>query len=436
MSAGFRSQLSLGFQSQLSMLSGDNPLDDTPLEDAYLKEALRRGGNEVDLMQLQWKLQVRKDSRELWRPATGARLLDTADILSVDPDLVRDANKFSRDRCIREHRAAMEAEFSDLGELQKDFDFKNADKTPGDPVWLYSTIRAAMYRAGYDNPLESIFKKIKKNIPMLNKTVGGGLHEKFIEPLSHLESKLNSYAPGLSDKTAKQFKSVYGFVPRNIAQSTSLSNHAFGLAIDIDATWNPMIKDRAVIDALRQITDYDFGAPFFPQDVCSLPKDRIQQIHKQQQDASDRLRTWLQRFLPAYEARSKKKPSKNAEPLEVDWNLNASEDVGENQKKLLDALVGAHGADQVRAWANHGIQNIPLELAVALVDLGFGWGSEYKHKKDVMHFELEYRKTIELDVRTPRTLEALLSKLNSLPGSAASNAATHKRAPGRKAHQQ
>jgi len=422
MSAGFKRSLSLGFPSLLSPISDDSPIDDSEVDDAYLAEAVRRGADEIDLAKLQWKLQAKRRQRQSWRPATGAALLDTTEMWSVDPDLVRDANKYARERHLREHRALMEAEVDELGSFQIDFS-KDFDEA----VDLYSRIRAAMYCDGYNDPLNDVFKKLSKNETMLGMPVGGGLHEKFVERLSHLPEKL---PPDLAAKVLSQIKKVYGFKPRNIAGSDSLSNHAYGLAIDIDEQLNPMFKNVAVIGALKKITLYDFGQPFFA--LCGLPKQRIQEIYKAQKDASDRLQKWLHRNLPAYEAQAKKKPSKSAEPLEPDLDLDSCEEIGENDRNLLDTLVGAYGPDEVRAWANHGIQSIPIELTLALVELGFGWGSEYQHSKDLMHFELEARKTIQPNVAKRRRLKDLFSSLEDPP---VEEVRVKKKPAARKSHQ-
>jgi serine/threonine protein kinase len=101
------------------------------------------------------------------------------------------------------------------------------------------------------------------------------------EQLSGLERLLDSWSPGLAARTARELKEMgAGFVPRSIAPKQGakskvpqLSFHAFGMAVDIDAQRNPHIKDRDVIDALKQVTGYDFGAPLV-ESSRSRPKFR------------------------------------------------------------------------------------------------------------------------------------------------------------------
>ena len=89
----------------------------------------------------------------------------------------------------------MKAELSTLTELQDDF-----GSDDGSRLATYCSIRAAMYRAGYDNPVEAVFQRIRKGKKLLQRSIGGGLHEKFIERLAGIDSKLNSRSPGLADK--------------------------------------------------------------------------------------------------------------------------------------------------------------------------------------------------------------------------------------------
>ena len=391
--------------ASLGLSFGADELEGAELEKEIMREALRRGADEIDLMRIQWKLQVKRNARMAWRPATGARLLETADVLSVDPDIVQDANKRARDACIREYQNTMQAELSRLPDLQDDFGSDDDEQ-----LRTYCVIRAGMYAAGYDDPVKTVFLKIRKGKKLAGKVVGGGLHDKFIEKLAGLESKLNGMSPGLVDKVSKQITKVWGFVPRHIKGSSSLSNHAFGLAVDINENSNPHIggnHDTKMIEFVKQVTGYDFGSPLFPQDVCALDAEEIQQIYNQQKDASDRLRAWLQQYLPVYEASLSKKPAQPPPLIEQDWTKDYSEDPLQTAKTLLDPIYAAHKND-LRVWAKEGIQTIPLVLAVAMKELGFRWGSEYKSSKDVMHFELEYQKVLDRDVQTPRPLKALL----------------------------
>src|SRR5205823_13084081 len=82
----------------------------------------------------------------------------------------------------------------------------------------------------------------------------------------------------------------------------ALSNHAFGLAVDIDSPWNPHIKDREVIEVLKEITGYDFGEYFVNRSEAIPSLDWAAQIHMRERDASNRLQDWLRRYLPIYKS--------------------------------------------------------------------------------------------------------------------------------------
>src|SRR3712207_9539291 len=74
------------------------------------------------------------------------------------------------------------------------------------------------------------------------------------------------------------------------------------MAIDIDAAWNPHIKEREVIDAIREGTkgEADFGKAF-ADTGDDVPSDgRVLEIHRNAQKASAALQGWLREYLPIH----------------------------------------------------------------------------------------------------------------------------------------
>lgn len=258
----------------------------------------------------------------------------------------------------------------------------------------YMRSRPLYYQNGYSNPVDQILLKLTQPT-FLATQIGGGVSRCFADALAEAERILTKWGSPLVRISTAGFRQAYGFVPRFIAGSGVLSNHAFGLAIDVDYATNPHVGGKGgglntrTLPIIRKITGYDFGESFargsFP------PVERIRLIHAQQQDASAKFQSWLQANLPDYIAakRDSSPPPKSHDPI---WKDDEFRPTGAPKSSAevhdLEALVGAAGLDAVKEWARSGIQTVSVELAAALVEVGMRWGSEYQHSKDVMHFEM------------------------------------------------
>jgi hypothetical protein len=141
-----------------------------------------------------------------------------------------------------------------------------------------------------------------------------------------------------------------GFCPRYVAGSTTLSGHAFGLAVDIDNIENPRIVGADIIPLLNEAVkrqsglDYDFGSQFLER----LQNYRILDNRQQDRDL-----------------------------------------------QILKLLKAKRDRNKLDSWAQIGIVNLPIELVAAFYvafsgDPNFLWGgSDYHDSKDFMHFELQ-----------------------------------------------
>jgi hypothetical protein len=367
----------------------DSLFTPSAVEETLVKEGLLRGARDVELIQRLTRRRARASAPPpSAAPGRSAGLY--LDRLS-EPDRVSPADLvWEMSRAFRE---MAQQEFAALpGNVQTAFRAMTNEKNRTlskdkkiEPFDYYLDLRAAYYQAGYDNPVEDIFKKI---VPakLLGHDIAFGVHQEFVRQLSGLEGLLNSWSPGLAERTGKEIKRMDGgFVPRYIAPKQGqaskvpvLSNHAFGLAVDIDPDHNPHIKDRDVIDALKEATGYDWGSPFVEYSMEIPNLDRIAQTHTQAQNASERLQRWLQKYLTIY----KEGYSQFPDP-ETERNI-----------RLLDRIRKFHSLSDLETWARSGIQSVPLYLAVAMTKLTFRWGSAYDHSKDAMHFELLAPSTI------------------------------------------
>lgn len=238
----------------------------------------------------------------------------------------------------------------------------------------YKNIRWRYYNAGYSRPADQFLSQIEETT-ILGHQVAGGLHQSFKERVGDLEKELEGWQKGLASQVGKAIKSIGGFCPRTIAGKDSLSNHAYGLAIDVDAPWNPHVKGPKTIAVLKEVTGYDFGAAdpavltaLTPPQIPKL--DVLAQINGRMQQASELFRNWLRSALPLYLQRVSVTNSKMSDDAKI------------------EDLLKEVSLDDLKHWADRGIQTIPLPFAAAMGKLGFRWGAEYRTSKDIMHFEL------------------------------------------------
>jgi hypothetical protein len=352
----------------------------------YCMEALRRGasGFELTRLMIAWHQRAVKIRSNLSppRPSLRPRLLDTPlefDTSAYDFDALSDVIA----DCVKAYEDAVQVELESLGEdvqLSFSFGFEPPRKASHDEIAAertiyersyYRTLRAAYYCAGYRDPAETIFRQIHPH-KILGRPVAGGLHQLFIDKIQGIDALLESWGTGLAAETGAAIRSIGGFVPRYQAGTKVLSNHAFGLAIDLDPVVNPDINNREEIAAIKEITGYDLGKELVEFEPGITPLDRVAQIHARMQDASDKLKSWLNANVQS------KARSASTEEGAAD----------EKAEKLMGTLLKHRKAADINAWQRRGIQTIPVTFAAAMARLGFRWGAQYEKKKDVMHFEL------------------------------------------------
>jgi hypothetical protein len=206
---------------------------------------------------------------------------------------------------------------------------------------------------------------------------------------------------------------VGGFVPRFIAGTERLSNHAFGLALDIDPVRNPHLKGKGDIAAFERAVGVHIGELFF------AGSEPARETQARLDEIGLRLRAWLAIWLPQYEAlldararsrrgsaKDRAAASREAASLQRDISLNpAAADL-----HALDTLVRNHGIATVRVW-QQGLGTIPPEVVDVFRQLGmkYGarWGTEYEKSKDIMHLELQAAVALPKAAGPPRPINML-----------------------------
>jgi hypothetical protein len=253
----------------------------------------------------------------------------------------------------------------------------------------YRFIRALLYRYGWiETP--RVFGDIlgpDEGAQFLGVNIQGGLHRLAVAALGDLGHK----PAGVSIPV----KSVLGLQPRRIAGSKPeiYSNHAFGLAIDIDASWNPHFTGEAAKIITRH-GGVDFTKPLVEPGIA------IEELYEKLNQASQRFVTWLREAL----ARETKvrgdletAKAKRADAKTPDEQKAADGEVQKAQEALARDFAEIIELDTLRKefkvpldeWEKHGTLTIPIALVRQLKERGFGWGAEWRTHKDIMHFELD-----------------------------------------------
>ncbi len=287
-------------------------------------------------------------------------------------------------------------------------------ETARTPEEHYFHMRPLYYESGFNNPAKGFLSKIKP-FTFLGKPVPGGLHEEFTKDtagLGEVRSILESRSPGLSDRVAASItKQDGGLVPRFIAGSTDLSNHAFGLAIDVDPLTNPMLlggSGKGMIALLNEVVKrqtgsaFDFGSQFaFDTSTAAWGEHtRTVETYEVAKRGSDAVSSWLGKILDTYEHCLADIAAGRAAHASASARENAKEAQriidSEPDLQLIQKLHRTTDPQlrSLRAWRERGVQSLPFELVWAIrvafkTNPWFRWGQEYKSRKDSMHFELQ-----------------------------------------------
>jgi hypothetical protein len=272
----------------------------------------------------------------------------------------------------------------------------------------YAYIHSRLWKAGIPNPT-GLFSQMKR-ATLLGRDIANGVHPVVIDRLGELASQ--EPVDELHAQMAPEIKELIGFQPRRIAGKEALSNHVYGLAIDINASWSPHIKSPATIEIIKRHTDppTDFARPFLE------PGQSIDEIDRTLKRASNQIRKWLavalrkQTQLASITAAAETR--KNGAESKL-WNAQTDADRAAAQSELSQAeqeldrahseenasedavevneLIKEWGRATLENWERVGLFTIPIKLAKELTRRGFGWGAEWSTHKDVMHFELDPR---------------------------------------------
>jgi len=253
----------------------------------------------------------------------------------------------------------------------------------------YRGMRGAYYRAGWAFIKDQVLDQIVPTT-YFGVKVGGGTHKILHDILVSLEQEVGKKQPNVARRIASIAPAfiVGGFNPRFQRGSTELSNHAYGLAIDVDFYWNPQVRTPDQVRAFKQATGVDFSKPFFSE--SSQPPAAL---YLRLVRISDSLKKWLSATLLQYDQlvtqrdQYRKERNRVREIAALDAELKNNPDLA-----ALGIMIHDYERRIVDAWKIYGIITIDKEIIDIFSRLGTRegarWGGEYRDTKDVMHLEL------------------------------------------------
>jgi len=168
-------------------------------------------------------------------------------------------------------------------------------------------IRPIYYSHGYTDPADFLSQQVEYSL--LGKSrLKTWIHSDLKEILEKTPGVLNGWSAGLAEQTAKGIESVNGLQIREVKGTSTLSNHAFGCAIDVNALANPHVVGPAVIEVFNSVArqggaPFDFGKPVLTQQErghARYTADDIMEIRNRAIPASGAVKAWLQTNLPQY----------------------------------------------------------------------------------------------------------------------------------------
>lgn len=373
-----------------------------------LTEACDRGAGQIDLLLL-ISIFEQRQAMIGRRPSlpigqSYGLLVPSSDV--VVPEMGRNARRWRADTYLRDYETRTKQEFAELPAVHVHFNFEDE----GGSFVYYKKLRPYYFNDGLHD-LRPVFKRLK-TVAFLRKRVV--VLDEMAERLKRAETTLDGWKAGLASEIAAEIGLIESFVPRLERGSESkLSNHSFGLAIDIDSATNPYVANPEVVRVIAEVTGFRLDQAMLAlQDQDESAVDQAAQTYVRLQEASERLKKWLQEWIPKFKQRDVA-PSGLMTPASQSTSQRSwkpGDNITTNEKRtsnpgdksevervrhlrnigLVHSLYVALGKrdDVLQRWMERGIHTLPFYLVIALVMAGLRWGGMYESKKDGMHFEL------------------------------------------------
>jgi D-alanyl-D-alanine carboxypeptidase len=270
-----------------------------------------------------------------------------------------------------------------------------------EPLDWYRRIRAMMYMEGWPDPARHWSQLVE--VTLFGVNIERGVHRELV---TKLEATTDASPWDVTSKPPEDDKisitSALGFQPRPVANTNKLSNHAWGLAIDVDADLNPYITQKDVMNVIKARTSDHVDLSKDPIDPKTPDDQKLATAYELLKKASDDIVTWLMATI-SKDATLKAAVEDSDEKLRLanqtkdsatiaaaEQMSKAAHDAWDHDPAVKDlrTLRKHLGEKELENWKRKGFLSLPLEVVTRIKSKGLRWGGEYKEKKDFMHFEL------------------------------------------------
>ena len=282
-----------------------------------------------------------------------------------------------------------EFEFNRINnDLKKDFNSKvifagtrEVERTFDTPWKYYQYLRPGYVALKFKDPV-SILNQIDTNATFLGRRVVHGVHPVFLRRLRSVESTLDESNSLYAVYESIKDKEIGGFVPRYISGSNDLSLHALGISIDIDSPTNPFIVGNKGIVINKILSYLEYKGKINPVGrVTELLKEEFFGKTISKDDRLREISEALQLFL-------KEEMPKLNNGVGISSNItNENNDDGISTSLIIE-FINVVGWKEVETYRDKGIIDIPFELFDSFRKNKVDCGSDWKGKKDTMHFEI------------------------------------------------
>jgi hypothetical protein len=226
------------------------------------------------------------------------------------------------------------------------------------------------------------------NATFLGVAITRGIHRELADRLITAENYLRNEHPGNTDAEIAEQIGLYSIsgrrAPANAVGGSALSNHAYGLAIDVNYRGNPFIGRSAQVDTiLNRASQFMLGQEFH---IRQQQTGTVEEIRARYEEASNALSAYF--ALRDDEDQVQAHLNTRGLPAETPdvqrWLQQINRDYTD---RALLADFATQDPRNPRDPAA-GFIDLTQELMEALVtQAGLFWGGQYRTGKDIMHFD-------------------------------------------------
>ena len=219
-------------------------------------------------------------------------------------------------------------------------------------------------------------------------TITGDIHQELADRLTRAETALRAANSGQSDSDIATSIGLYSIsgrrTPADSVGGSRISNHAFGIAIDVNYRGNPFIgRSEAVDQLLNRASQFMLDEEFH---IRQAQAGNVEAIRARYERASNALRAYfaLRDDRDALAQHLAARGFDTGDETIEQWLAQINNDFA-NPSLMSDLAMTGAGTNRDPAA---GFIDLSAQLVEALSgQAGLFWGGQYQSGKDLMHFD-------------------------------------------------